>query len=386
MGIVSRAAAVLLWLTLAAPGTAQTRDQPAGRGAVRPSDAATLAAGWNALSAGQVDAAERNAARILARRPWDHSAMSLRIEALSQTDPIKGLDAYEAWLGKRTRDDAALLEPVPRAIVLQMTGSTEPDLRHEAVRLLSAAAVPIPAGARDAVDQLTDAATRARLGDPSAITQMQTAMEGRAIDAGVIAQALESAGPPATPLLMKMLASTAGPARGAAAAALGRRKAEDARPALQTLLRDPDPFVRSSAAVALARMGDAQGQSMVDRMLQSEVPDLRLMAAEAWDGQDGPWVAVIMPLLDNRDGTTRLDAARLIAHVNPEAARRALHDAAADRNPVIRSEATRIMEQVAGDVPEVADPGQLRRLLRDGDPTVRLRAAGTLLALVRAGS
>jgi HEAT repeat protein len=184
---------------------------------------------------------------------------------------------------------------------------------------------------------------------------------------------------------MTMLSSPAGPSRAAAAATLGRRKIDEAKSALQKLMIDPDPYVRSTAAVALGRMGDQQAMTIVERMLQSDVPDLRIMAAEAYDGQNGAWVSAIMPLLDNRDGVTRLQAARLIAPVNPEAARRTLQEAAGDQNPVIRAEAVRVMGDVAGKVPEIADVTQARRLLRDTDPAVRVPAAAVVLAAARAG-
>lgn len=379
---------VVLTLTSASlRASAQVRDRPAAPAAAPASDAATLATGWNALAAGQRDAAARAAGEILARTPWNHAAIALRIEALSSPDPLRALDAYEAWLGKRTREDAGLLEAIPRAIVLQIAGSTEPDLRHEARRLLTAAHVPLPPrAAEDAIDQLTADAARAKDGDPAALKRLDTAATAGTLDPSVLTEALEAAGPPATPTLMMMLNAPAGPSRAAAAAALGRRNAEEARPALQKLLTDMDPFVRSSAAVALARMGDQQAQAVVDRMLLSDVPDLRLMAAEAWNGQDGPWVSAIMPLLENRDGLTRLQAAQLIAPVNPELARRTLREAAGDPNPVIRAEATRVMEHVAQQVPDIGDISQLRRLLRDPDPAVRLHAAGVLLAAARAGA
>ena len=377
---------VFLLASAAATGYAQVRDRAPQPTGAQASEVVTLASGWNALASGQRDAAAKAAAQILRRTPWNHAAVGLQIEALSQPDPLQGLDAYERWLGKRAREDAGLLEPVPRAIVLQIAGGAEPDLRHEAVRLLIAAGLPLPAAAtRDVVDQLADAAARAKDGDPAALRRLQTAVDAGTVDAIVLVAALESAGSQTTPLLMTMLNKSAGPVRGAAAAALGRRKADEAKPALLALMKDGDPFVRSSAAVALARMGDDQGQAFVDQMLRSEVPDLRLMAAEAWNGQTGPWVSAIMPLLENRDGTTRLEAARLVAPVNPEAARRTLQDAAGDANPVIRAEAARIVEQIASRVPDVADVAQLRRLLRESDPSVRLHAAGALLAAARAG-
>ena len=364
---------------------AQTRDQAAGRAAARPSDAATLATGWTALAGGQLDAAARAAGQVLARAPWNHAAMALRIEALSAADPLRGLDAYEKWLASRPREDAGLLEPAPRAMLRQIAAG-DSDLRREALRLLAAAGVSLPAGTADPGDQLAADGAQAKNGDPAARKRLETAVAEGTVDPGLLADTLESAGPVGTPMLMTMLTKPAGPARAAAAAVLGRRKAEEAKPELRKLMMDPDPFVRSTAAVALARMGDDQAMTVIEGMLQSPVPDLKIMAAEAFNGQPGAWVSVIRPLLENRDGVTRLQAARVIAPVDPEAARRTLQEAAGDTNPVIRAEATRIMADVASTVPDAADLPQARRLLRDRDPAVRLQAAAVLLAAARAGS
>ena len=378
-------AALLCALSGAPAAQTQTRDQPAGRPSAAPSDAAALAEGWNSLAAGQREAAARAAAQVLSRAPWNHAAMALRIEALSAIDPLRGLDAYEAWLAKRPREDAGLLEPAPRATLRQIAGGPDAGLRHDAVRLLAAAGVPPPPGAGEAGDQLATDAARAKDGDAAALKRLDAAVTAGTGDPAALAGSLESAGPPGTPLLMRMLTAPAGPSRAAAAAALGRRKIEGAKPALEKLTTDPDPHVRSTATVALARMGDDKAMTVVLKMLETDVPDLRIMAAEAFEGQNGPWVAAIMPLLENRDGVTRLQAARLIAPVNPEAARRTLQEAAGDTNPVIRAEAARVMADVSPTSPDVIDVTQARRLLRDADPAVRLHAAGALLAAARAG-
>lgn len=380
MRLLSSVSIVALMLVATA---AQVRDRaqpPSPTG----SDAATMAEGWTALAAGRRDAASAAAGRVLARTPWNHSAIALRIEALSSPEPMEGLAAYERWLGQRTVEDAGLLAPVAREVLLKIASEGEADLRHEAARQLTAAGVTPPAGdPPDLADQLAVNAERASRGDAAALEQLARAASAGTVDPSLMAGALESAGPAATPVLVSMLQGSAGPGRAAAAAALGRRHAEEARPALQALANDPDPFVRSTAAVALARMGDREGQAFVERMLQSPVPDIRLMAAEAWNGQDGPWVTAIMPLLENKDGTIRLQAARLIAPVNPDLARRTLNQAAGDGNPVIRAEAAKAMGRLAPDVPQATDLKELRRLLRDRDPSVRLHAAGTLLAVVR---
>ena len=379
-------AATLLWMMIFASGAfAQARDRAVPRPATQASDAATLATGWNALAAGQHAAAARAAAQILSRTPWSHSAIALRIEAVSAADPLRGLDAYETWLANRTREDAGLLEPAARAVLRQIAAGTDAELRRDARRALAAAGVTLPPLAGDEAERLDADAARAKEGDAAARKRLEAAVTAGSIDPTTLAETLSSAGPAGTPMLMTMLTSRAGPSRAAAAAALGRRKTEEAKSALQKLMTDPDPYVRSTAAVALGRMGDPQAMAIVERMLQSEVPDLRIMAAEAYDGQNGAWVSAIMPLLENRDGVTRLQAARLIAPVNPEAARRTLQEAAGDKNPVIRAEAVSVMEEVAATSPEITDVTQARRLLRDADPGVRVHAAAALLAAARAG-
>ncbi|MEP6918021.1 MAG: HEAT repeat domain-containing protein, partial [Acidobacteriota bacterium] len=169
----------------------------------------------------------------------------------------------------------------------------------------------------------------------------------------------------------------------AAADGLGRLGVPGTVGALQQAFKDPDPFVHSSAAVALARLKDPEGQAYVEQMLQSDVPELRLAAAEAWNGQDGPWVEAIRPLLVNRDGLNRVRAARLIAPIDPESARRTLQEAAADPNPVMRAESVRIAAELAQQRPAITDMAQLRRLLRDHDAATRLSSAGALMAVAR---
>jgi HEAT repeat protein len=113
---------------------------------------------------------------------------------------------------------------------------------------------------------------------------------------------------------------------------------------------------------------------------------MRLIAAEAYaDRGTGAWVNALMPLLQDTAGLTRLRAAELLAPVNPEAARGVLTAAAADNNPVVRAEATRILDAPAIAAAIPSDLPSLRRLLRDPDPGVRLHAAGIVIGLAAGG-
>jgi len=196
--------------------------------------------------------------------------------------------------------------------------------------------------------------------------------------------ALEQVGPAATGGLTAILQQGArGTAAGDAARALGRIGATQAIPVLQTAMNDPEPYTQFSASVALAQLHDPMGLQAVQAMLASQVPDVRLMAAETMTARDGTWVAALMPLLDNPDGLIRFRAARLIAPYNPDAARRTFELAAEDPNPVVRSEALRLAIDAAQDQPSVLDLAILRQQLRAGDPAVRLYAAGGILTVAR---
>ena len=117
----TRATIALAALLLSSVGVAaQTpRPQPPrDRAAAAPnSDLSALANGWGALAAGRWQEAIATADSVLSRRPGDHRAADLKIEALAPNDPMSGLDAYEAWLGKVRIEDVFLLVPVARSVL-----------------------------------------------------------------------------------------------------------------------------------------------------------------------------------------------------------------------------------------------------------------------------
>ena len=327
-------AAVVLVLS-SPPTLAQVRDR-VGAATIPQSDLTTLSNGWAALAAGRADAAVRAADEVLNRRPWDHRALQLKIDAQSSTSPNAALDTYERWLGARGAEDLGLLASIAEGVLRQLASSADPEIKRQAEEQLNSRADAAPPTA-SSVRDLT-----AKLKDP------------------------------------------AGPTRAGAAASLGKLKAKDAEAALVEATQDQDPFVRFSATVALARLGNAQGQQGVLEMLASPVADIRLMAAEAWDGKDGPWVAAITPLLTDYNGVVRLRAAALLAPVDPEAAHRTLTEALKDSNPAIRSETAKTLAQVSASGAAAGDAASLRKLLRSQDPWMRLYGAGSILSAVRA--
>jgi HEAT repeat protein len=378
----------LIATLLASP---QVRDRAATppNAAAAESDAAALARGWAAVVAGQYVNGARAAETILGRRPWDRAALTLKIGALSAAAPLSGLDAYEQWIAAKHKEDPALLEPVAIATLQEIAKGKEPEVQRRALTALSIARVP---GAREGLAALPDSpetvlarqTDAARNGDQAALQRL---IGDAATPTGAspqLARALEEIGMAGEPGLLFLLKSSTNPdTRSIAVQALGNTKSDRAREALQPLFDEIDPRVRLTATIALAKMGDPRALDRVDQMLASNVPNVQIAAAEAWEGRPGPWVAVVRPLLDNPDGVTRIDAARVLAPIEPEASRRVLEAGLSDLNPVIRLESARAIDGAVDILSDAADIPALRQRLRDPDASVRLTVASTLLKLAR---
>ena len=353
----------LLFLILLGQSNAPAAAQPSASNTER----AALARGWTALAAGRTAEAGRIAAQLLTKQPWSHAAIELSISAQAVESPIKALDAYERWLGQRP-DDPGLLEPISVAVLTQLADNSDPALASEARKLLAQ-----PGPAESGAPQKSEVERR----------RLEEALRSDVPDKTATAEALGESGPAAIPALTEFLQASHGPNRAAAAKALGKLQARDAEASLLDAMKDEDPFVRSSAAVALARIGNATGTEYVGQMLASPVPSVRLMAAEAWNGAPGPWVEAIRPLLKDDNALVRVRAAALLAPVDPESSRETLSNSLADKNPVIRAESGKRLASLMPREADVADVARLRRNLREQDPWVRLYAAGALLRLIR---
>jgi HEAT repeat protein len=373
---------VVLLLTLAQAAPPRPQAAPP-----KDADAVALAAGWNAIGAGQYAVAARVADTILQRRPWDRAAHVLRIQALAKALPERGLDAYEQWLKRNRAEDAGMLEPVAIAVLQQIAEGPKPQLHREALRALLLARV---VGAREALTaekndpeaQIDADLAAARAGDADA-AQRLTAMAPSG-GSPALARAFAGLGVSAGEPGLLLLAQNANPeTRAAAVEGLGAIKSEAARTAVAALEKDSDPRVRLASTISLAQMGDPSAMTEVERMINGNIPDTQIMAARAWEGRQGPWVGAVRALLDNPDGLIRLAAARAIAPVDPDAARRVLGTALRDANPVIRYESAKALAEVPDLRLTGEDLASLRPRLRDGDPAVRLSVAAAVLRLAR---
>jgi HEAT repeat protein len=357
---------------------------PAAAQAPRPaSDAQAISRGWAALAAGRLDEAVSLANGVLKRKPRSHPAVSLKIEALSSgAEPITALDAYEEWLAKAGRnvDDRGLLEPVASGMLRTLATDSDPRIRSAALEFLARAGDDMALqglrkGSADG-DQSATVALVAR-GDAEAIATLQTLVgAGTGRDNSAAIAALADHGGLTPTLLERLIKDRVPMNRAAVARALAANSGLAGAQLLDELSKDPDPLVRRSVTLARAKNGDEKALADARAMLASEVPDLRLMAAEALTTTlPGECEQAVRPLLTNPDGLNRFRAAALVGQVDPLAVQPVLIEGLAQENPLIQQEAARLVaETLPGDIV------LLRQLLRHRDHAIVVHAAGAIIS------
>lgn len=389
--------ALVLTALVAAPAAAQTPPRDAAQAsASSSSELSIIASGWSALAAGRSDEALNAAERLLSKSPTNHHALGLKIEAQSHGAPVAALDTYERWLRGTRIEDVFLLAPIARGTLEQIAAGNDEALRIRALQKLAAHGDGRAASLLKQTSQ-TPGVTVVQLameGEAAAAQRLLDPKVAQKVQPQVLARALPAAGPAAVFALQALLKHPAAPVRMEAALSLGKLGAPEAIPDLKALFNDPE--VRPYAAVALTRLGDSDGEPLVQELLQSPVMDMRLLGAQAYEGRgSGPWVQALMPALQDPNGLTRVRAAELLAPVAPESARPVLQEAAQDPNPVVRADVMRVIERTELFVPAdspldsatstEAGPAKglstLRLLLRDPEAATRLSAAAAILAI-----
>jgi HEAT repeat protein len=338
------------------------------------------------LTAGRAREAATLADSVLASAPTDVDAMTVKVEALIALDARgPALDAYDAWAAAARREQWPVLGRVARAeldalskqglsgietdalVVLSKHGDTSARTRLEKV----AWTTPPTGAAWPAIVAL------AGLGDQRARTRLlQTAREstgsGRAEAVRAIGEAGMATG--VDVLLRETLAMRDPMLQASAAQTIAKLKLKALVPDLQKTAREGEQFAKFVAAVALADLGATGGESLIEAALTSPAADMRLEAARARRARrTASWPETVRPLLADPDGLTRFKAAELLLPVDRTAALKVLTPATTDPNFAIRTEAARILTAD----PAIESP-ELRRLLRDGAPHVRLSAARAL--------
>jgi len=359
--------------------------EPAARlpGAMSADEAVILTNGYAFLSQGDVFRAGDKAAEALALHPRSPAAFALSMEvSIAQAGALAGLDVYEQWVGGRA-EEPTFLRRVAWVLLEEAAAGEDPRPRLEALDAL--AANGDPGASRLMTEAVADgrvAETRmmAARGDALAVRQLATAVEGVLPNLVGALEALGDSGRvEAVAAITGRLDDPRSEVRAAAAEALGKTAGPDAVPRLTGLLDDRNMYVRVKAAGALYRLGDSAGDQILRRLARDGSASERLMAARAMSSRpDGNWQTLVRGLTRASEPDVRLSAASLAAGFDPELAAVTYEELGRSGNPAVRDEAMRLL---ARELPD--DLPRLRGLLRAPDPSTRLAAAASILAMTR---
>jgi hypothetical protein len=378
---------VPMWLLLACSLISTGAASAQAPAPARPSPAAARAA----LEAGRASQAVELADAVLAARPADAEALAVKVDALlSLESREKALDAYDAWFKAARVEELPVAGRIARA---ELEALGKENLAAIATDAVAALAANGSAAARTRLEQAAWATPPTTKSWP-AVVALARIGEARAIER-VLRAARESTGSGKVEALHAIGRAKTPGAEAIVRDALGTRDAvlqstaadtaaalglKTLTPDLQKVAQSGEQFARFSAAAALAELGAPGGDALIEAGASSQAEDVRLLAAAARRARGiKTWAEPVRPLLESPDGLIRFRAAELLLDVDRPAASKVLTAGTTDPNVAIRGEVARIM---------AADPqtavSELRRILRDGAPLVRLQAAHALLE--RAGT
>jgi hypothetical protein len=341
-----------------------------------------------ALEAGDAARAIALADRVLATEPAQPTAASVKVEALlAKGDRTAALDAYDAWYAKSGAEDSRLTTKI--AIAELEALRTEPLLEVDALAALARSSGPAATRARA---QLTDfawatppttkswpaIAALGRLGDPKAAARAAQAYRESTGSGRVTAleAVIAAGGAGAEPVLRDALGVRDPMIQATAADGAAKLGLKGLIPALQQVVKTGEMFAPFSAAVALAQLGAPGGEAILESAATSRAMDARLKAAAARKARgDKGWVEAARGLLTGEDPVVRFQAAALLYTADRAAATKVLQEGTQDPNPAVRT----LVADLVSSEPTIP-LSELRRLLRDGIPRVRLYAASGLLA------
>ena len=368
---------------------------PAARSAPRPGSAATAAtpadrdarAARTALEAGDAAKALALADPVLAREPAHPIAAAVKVDALlGLGERPRALDAYEAWFNVVHAEDTVLLARIAVAELEAL--QAEPLLQIDALVALSAQQGPRGTRARTQLSEFATAdppSSRSwpailalcRLGDATAAKRAAQAFRDSTGSGRVTAldAVIAAGGPGAEPILREALGVRDAMVQSTAADGAASLKLKGLVPDLQRVVKDGEMFARFTAAVALAHLGATGGEALIEAGATSPAQDARLRVAGARKARgDRGWIEAARALLDSEDVAVRYQAAGMLADVDRPAAVKVLQAGTQDPNLAVR---TLVADVVTKD--PATPVAELRRLLHDGAPRVRLAAAAAIL-------
>jgi HEAT repeat protein len=352
-------------------------------GAVPADQAAAIADAWAALAQGQIARAEQASARLSAADPRSPAVIALAVEvALAKQGWRGGLDVYDRWVDTRSVEDFYVLRRVARAVLYDALSSLPP----APLRL-------------DVVDALE------RDGDADVAAYLRASTPRDAVDARALAAAGDA---------KSVAAITAGfpndPRPVDSIDALGHSRSTTAVAPLVTMLNDSRSAVRAAAARALGELDAKTAMPQLRNLLNDRELLPRMTAAGSLMrmGDTSP-STLVSGWFNSNVGDIRLKAAEITAF-NPDASWVAqVRPLLQDPDPMVRIGAARLisrqdpaaakwaMQALTNDenlaireeaqrvLPETigGDFAQLRGFLRASDAETRVRAALQIVDMTR---
>jgi HEAT repeat protein len=359
----------------------------------KPATAATPATPAQQAAAMIVDGKAEDALKlidqILAQKPGDREALTVKIDALISLDRTpEAVAVYDAYVGTAGKHDVALARHLAHAELQHLAAGDRPAVKEAAADLLKKSGETVPKAASATPSgprQKPSASASEPLGTPSTPEQVlsndKSSVEARI---GALAQLEAPVSAPARQGVRAALTNPAPRLKMIAIDAITRLDLRDLSPDLRPLLADPVVIVNLKAAAALRQLGDHAGDEILQSALKGEFLAGRLIAARALraSGDTTSWVPAITQLLDSPRANERVLAAELLVDTDKSAAAvKILRDNLTAQDPPVRADAARVLATQAG-----ANPWDFLPLMKDPNPAVRVQAAGVLMRALPAAT
>jgi len=372
-------------LSLALACVLSARPLPAQTPATPPAESADIAAGWAALSSGDLNRAGVLAAAAVSRYPKSLAAANLFIQTQTlRAGAAAGLAAYEQWQGSTPSEAPYLLRVVALGLLREAVRGVPPGSdQQRALRALTEEDDTETLAALAADSQpgnLMGLQIQGALGSEPAVRSLIASVRTTPGDRTRALNALAATKSPlAVAPIVEVLADPVITNRIAAADALGDLVRPEAAERLRPLLKENQIALRFAAARALFRLKDPAGTAFLRDLENSPHAMIRAQALEATSSvADATWVSSVRPLLADPDPMVRLLAAKLIMPYDGAAAIGAVQSLLNDGNIAVREAAAlAYADRVAADFPT------LRLYLHNSSSTIRVNAAARILELTR---
>jgi HEAT repeat protein len=300
------------------------------------------------------------------------------------------LDTYDRFYTSVKKHDPALLALAARAVLTEASQDPASLARVPALERLARAGdakargqLDASAGGRNTLmpSGIEADCALARLGEGTAVDRLvQRLGDDTLRDKGIVIGCLSETGAARTAYAIVPFLQDDNPTNKLSAvqalASLGAR--DQVAPLRAAFEAERHAGMRQTMAMALHALGSTAGDALLAEIAASRVPDVRLMALEAYYAAKSPaWRGMATQMLTSASEGARLRAAVMLGLDNAAAARE-LTRAARRAHVATREVGARLLERAGS-----RDLTLLLKLLRDTSPLVRVYAGGAVLAGAR---